>query len=120
MSKHLMTVAALLVGSGLTMICAGGGLTWLLMIVSGPPRTPPPPRNLKTVLIRLENTDVGGVAPLLREQMSEHGQIGVNRSERLVRITDVPEKVDHLKHIAYELDEPVMLPVGPPTGCLDP
>ena len=110
-----MLGSILMVGTGLTTICAGFGLERLLMRPSDPQRSARPPGQTKTILIRIENVDVDEAADVLRRYTSRRGQIGVNRLEQLVRITDIPRRVDQLKRVLYEIDAPLQpaLPVGP-------
>jgi type II secretory pathway component GspD/PulD (secretin) len=115
MWKHFILGSILMVGTGLTTICAGFGLDRLLMLASDPHRADRSPAQTKTVLIRIESVDVDEAAEMLRRYTSRRGQIGVNRSQQLVRITDLPRKVDQLKRVLYEIDAPLRpaLPVGP-------
>lgn len=108
MWKRLMPLSMLTVGTGLTMTCASFGMAWLLMVASGPPLRAPPHGQMKTVLIRIEHLDVDEVAHFLEPRTSEHGQVGANRSEQLVRITDLPWKVHRLRRIVHAIDRPLV------------
>ena len=108
MWKRLMPLSILTVGTGLTMTCASFGIAWLLMIASGPPPRAPTHGQMKTVLIRVEHLDVDEVAHFLKARTSEHGQVGANRSAHLVRITDLPWKLHHLKRVVRAIDRPLV------------
>jgi type II secretory pathway component GspD/PulD (secretin) len=108
MCKHLVMLSILIVGTGWTLICAGSGLTRLLSLGSCHLRRPPT-AEMKTVLIRLENVDAEEAADVLKKAKTKRGEVGVNRAEQLVRITDLPRNVERLKRILREVDSP---PIG--------
>jgi hypothetical protein len=115
MCKHLETASILIIGTTLTVICAGSGLDRLLTTMSCPRRSALP-REMRTVLIRVENVDVREAAAVLRKASTTPGGIGFNRAEQLVRITDWPRNVGRLKRILREVDrhaltDPVGLPI---------
>jgi len=136
MCKHFMTLAILMLGTALTLFCAGCGVTRLLSSLGSCHLRRPPTAEMKTVLIRVKYVDLEEVASVLRKSTTTRGEIGVNQVEQLVRITDQPQNVERLKKILREIDsppigggpygvgswpgepsdEPVELPVGPSDG----
>ena len=101
------TLRALGVGE-IALACRGGyGLTRLRSLGSCTLRRPVD--EMKTVLIRMKYIDVEEAAAVLRKSKTTRGEIGVNQAEQLVRITDQPRNVEHLKRILREIDSP---PIG--------
>jgi len=105
MWRRLESLPVLVIGTLLTTACATVGWTLLRATLAGPPPSEAAPIAMKTVLIRVQNRDLGEVQRLLMKLRSERGRVGLNAAEGMVRITDLPWFVERMRRIVHEVDE---------------